>query len=263
MKGIKPRIYKHYKGTSKKVILFDVYQTLIDIDINDENKKRNQASAWENLTKSLEQYDIRISPTELIELNEKQQEIFYAEKDKKIQHHNFCKILAQVLKDDLGVELSEENTCSLIYEYHKIARGYVRLYPGVAETIARLAKKYTLSTASYTQSCFTRSELEELNIDNFFSYFVYTSDIGFHKASPKFYEKCLEIVGEKAENCVVVGDNYDVDILVPQKLGMKAIWVKNPLTAPQYTHLFEQEPKDMINLEEFAKLTEVIEKIFN
>ncbi len=247
----------------KKVILFDVYQTLIDIDINEENKKRNQARAWENLTKSLEQYGVQISPAELRELNEKQQENFYVGKDKKIQHHNFCKILAQVLRDDLGVELPEETICSLIFEYHKIARGYVNLYPGVAKTLAQLEKKYTLSVASYTQGCFTKSELIELDIAKYFSYFVYTSDIGFHKASPKFYEKCLEIVGEKAENCVMIGDNYDVDVLIPQKLGIKAIWIKNPLTAPQYTDLLNQEPKDMINIEEFAKLPEVIERIFS
>jgi len=247
----------------KKVILFDVYQTLIDIDINDENKKRNQALAWENLAKSLEQYGVRISPAELRELNEKKQESFYVGKDKKIQHHNFCKLLGQLLKEDFSVELPQEEICFLIHEYHKIARGYVRLYPGVAETLALLKEKYTLLIASYTQGCFTKAELIELDIEKYFSSFVYTSDIGFHKASPKFYEKCLEIVEKKAEDCMMIGDNYDVDILVPQKLGIKTIWVKNPLTAPQYTHLFDQEPKDMINLEEFINLPEVIERIFN
>lgn len=248
---------------AKKVILFDVYQTLIDIDIDDENKKRNQANAWENLTKSLGSYGVKIDSAELIELNKKQQEDFYIGKDKKIQHHNFCKILGNILKDDFSVELPEEKVCSLIYEYHKIARGYARLYPDVAETLARLKEKYTLSVASYTQGCFTKFELIELGIDKYFSYSIYTSDIGFHKASPKFYERCLEITGEKAENCAMVGDNYDVDILIPQKLGIKTIWVKNPLTAHQYTHLFEQEPKNMINLSEFAKLPGVIERIFN
>ncbi len=248
---------------TKKVILFDIYQTLIDIDINDENKKRNQVRAWENLAKSLENYGIKIPPTELIELDGKHKANFYTGKDKKIYHHNFCKTMAQTLKDDLGVELPKEKVCSLLYEYHKIARGYVRLYPDVAETLERLAEKYTLSTASYTQGCFTQSELKELNIEKFFSYFIYTSDIGFHKASPQFYEHCLEIVGKSAEDCVMIGDNYDVDVLVPQKLGFKAIWVKNPLTAFQYTNLIDQEPKDMIKLEEFTKLPEVVQRIFS
>ena len=245
-----------------KVILFDIYQTLIDVDINEENKKRNETRAWEDLTKSLEQYGINITPAKFIELNNKHRANFYTGKDKEIYHHNFCKIMVQILKDDLRVELSQEEIYSLIYEYRKIARGYARLYPGVAETLERLTKKYTLSTASYTQECFTKPELKELNIEKFFSYFIYTSDIGFHKTSPQFYKQCLEIVGGSAENCVMVGDNYDVDVLVPQKLGIKAILVKNPLTAHEYAHLISQEPRDMIKLEEFVKLPEAIERVF-
>lgn len=245
-----------------KVILFDIYQTLVDVDINEENKKRNEAKAWENLTKSLMQYGINITPAKFIELNSKQREKFYVEKDKKIYHHNFCKIMAEVLKDDLSVELSQEEIYLLIYEYRKIARGHARLYPGISETLERLTKKYILATASYTQGSFTKPELEELNIEKFFSYFIYTSDIGLHKASPQFYKQCLEIVKSSAENCVMVGDNYDVDVLVPQKLGIKTIWVKNPLTASEYAHLINQEPKDTINLEEFVKLPEAIERAF-
>ena len=61
----------------RKVVLFDVYQTLIDIDINNENKKINQAKAWENFAKSLEKYGITITPAELMDLNDKQRANFY------------------------------------------------------------------------------------------------------------------------------------------------------------------------------------------
>ena len=175
---------------TKKAILFDVYQTLIDIDINDENKKINQEKAWVNFAKSLEKYGITITPAELTDLNDKQRANFYIGKDKKVNHHNFCQIMMWVLKEDLGVEVPQEKICSLIYEYHKIARGYSRLYSGVAETLEQLSKEYILSTASYTQGCFTQPELRELGIEKFFSYFVYTSNIGFHKASLQFYEEC-------------------------------------------------------------------------
>lgn len=251
------------KTETKKVLLFDVYQTLIDIDVNEENKKENKAKGWDNFAKSLGRYGIHIAPTELIELTDKKRASFYIGKDKKIYHHNFCNIMEQVLKEDLSAELSREEICFLIYEYHKIGRGYVRLYPGVAETLARLAKRYILSVASYTQGCFTKFELKELGIDEFFSYFVYTSDVGFHKASPKFYEHCLEVVGKRAEDCVMIGDNYDVDVLIPQELGIRTIWVKNPLTASQYVHLLDKEPKDMINLKEFVELPEIIKRVFN
>ncbi|MEN9341883.1 MAG: hypothetical protein RIQ54_139 [Candidatus Parcubacteria bacterium] len=251
------------KTETPKVILFDAYQTLIDIDVDEEHKKLNKAKAWERLAQSLEEYGIKVESDKLIELNKKQQEDFYVGKDKNLEHHDFGKIFDKILRESFGIELAQENACSLLYEYHKIARGYARLYPGVAETLARLKATYTLAIASYTQKCFTKAELIELGIDKYFSYFIYTSDVGFHKASPKFYEHCLKVTGTKAETCMMVGDNYDVDILIPQALGLKTVWVKNPLTAHQYARLFEQEPKDMINLAEFSKLPEVIEGIFN
>lgn len=246
----------------QKVIFFDCYQTLVDIDIREESKKENQARAWEYVAKSLEEYGIRVGGVELSEFNKKRRANFYAGKDKEVYHHNAGDILAQVLKDDLGVELPEEKVCSLLFEYHKIARGYARLYPGVAETLAKLQEKNTLSIASYTQRCYTQFELKELGIDKFFSYFVYSSDICFRKTSPQFYERCLEIIGKKAEDCMMIGDNYDADVLVPQRLGMSTIWIKNPLTVGQYTHLFDQEPKDMIDLQEFVRLPEMIDEIW-
>lgn len=247
----------------EKIILFDVYQTLIDIDISDENKKRNEVKAWEFFAKSLEEYRISITPAEFAALYGKRMADFYGGKDKKIHHHHFCELVAQILKEDLGVELSHGQISLLASEYHKIARGYVRVYHGVPETLAKLATKYTLSTVSYTQACYTQPELKELGIDKFFSYFIYTSEVGFQKASPEFYKRCVEIVRRRAEDCVMVGDNYDVDILVPQKLGIKTIWIKNPATAAQYMHLFDQEPKDMIDLKEFGRLPEVIERVFS
>ena len=75
----------------KKVILFDIYQTLIDVDINKENQKINETRAWENFAKSLKQYGIHIAPVELIKLISTQRANFYRGKDKKIYHYNFAK----------------------------------------------------------------------------------------------------------------------------------------------------------------------------
>lgn len=246
-----------------KVLLFDVYQTLIDIDIDGEDKKENEAKAWSNFAKSLERYGIHIPTSELVWLYRSRRADFYAGKDEKIYHHDFCRIMAQIVKDDLHTEIPQEEICGLVYKYHTISRGYARLYPGVAEALTHLAERYVLAIASYTQKCFTDFELKELEIDTFFSYFLYTSDIGFKKASPKFYERCMEVIGKRAEECVMIGDNYDTDILVPQSLGMKAIWIKNPLTAPQYTHLFDNEPKNMVRVDELAALPEMIGRTFS
>lgn len=247
---------------NNRVVFFDIYQTLIDIDIDEEHKKENEAKGREVFAMSLERYGAHITPAGFFALIDERKEYFYAGKDKKVYHHNLCKIVMSVLQEYLGINISEIEVASLLSEYHKIARGYAMLYSGVVETLAELEKHYTLAVASYTQGCYTQAELKDLGIERFCSHFIYTSDVGFLKASPEFYKRCLDIVGKEAKNCMMIGDNYDVDILVPQKLGMKTIWVKNPLTAGHYMHLFEQEPKYMIMLDEFSKLPEIVGRVF-
>src|SRR3989338_3603554 len=246
-----------------RIIFFDIYQTLIDIDIDEAHKKANEAKGWEAFVKSLEQYDVHITPAKFLALSDRRKEDFYAGKDKKVHHHNLFKLTTQTLREDLKIGIADADVASLLSEYHKIARGYARLYPRVVETLAELEKHYTLAVASYTQGCYTKTELKELGIERFFTHFIYTSDIGFHKASREFYKQCLATVGKGAEDCVMIGDNYDVDVLVPQKLGMKTIWVKNPATAAQYAPSLPQGGERIIDLEKFVHLPEVIDDIFN
>ncbi len=245
----------------RKVIFFDLYQTLLDVELS-VNNPNHEIEGWNVFAKTLLKYGKEISGLEFQRLYTKRRDDFYSNKSKEIYHHNLLEITSDVFQEDLKIKLSRKEMIELIYIYRKASRGHLNLYPGVFDTLSLLSKKYTLSTASYTQGSFTQIELKELNIENFFSYFVYSSDVGFRKESTEFYNHALEIAGKKAEDCVMIGDNYDVDVLVPQKLGIRAIWVKNPITSSRYLHLFDKEPKYMINLGEFIKLPEVIERVF-
>ena len=243
---------------SSKVIFFDLYQTLLDIEVS-VNNPNNQIDGWNAFTKALLKYGKEINGLEFQKLYIKRRDDFYSHKSKEIYHHNLFEITSNVLQKDLGLKLSKEEIIGLIYIYRKASRGHLHLYPGVFDTLSLLSKKYILSTASHTQGSFTQLELRELNIEQFFSYFVYSSDIGFRKESTEFYKRALEIVGKEATDCMVVGDNYDVDVLVPQQLDIRAIWIKNPITADRYP--MEKEPPNTLNLDSFEDLPKLIEKI--
>ncbi len=43
------------------------------------------------------------------------------------------------------------------------------------------------------------------------------------KTNPKMYRKVLEILKVKPEEAVMIGDNIEIDILLPKKLGIHAI----------------------------------------
>jgi HAD superfamily hydrolase (TIGR01549 family) len=248
---------------NNKVIFFDCYQTPLNIRLDKENQKVDEQRGWEEFVNLLaKNHAIKIGASDFVNLLEKRKADFYSDKDKTIYHHNLRVLISEVLEKDLKNKLSEDEVSFLIYEYRRISRGYAKLYPKVAETLAKLSEKYILSIASYTQGSFTRPELKELGIEKYFSYFVFSSDIGFRKESPEFYKKCLEIVGKNPTDCVMIGDNYREDVAVPSQLGINTIWIKNPDTYSKYSDLPTDEAKDVIDLQEFDRLEEVINSIF-
>lgn len=247
-----------------KVIFFDLYQTLLDVKISSTDpviKLQEELVGWEAFVATLRKYEMVVSASDFLKIYEKRRDDFYsANRDKNIHHHNMQTLIGNVLEEKFSRKCSSEELLDLVYTYRKASRGWLRLYPGVFDTLSSLAQEYTLSTASHTQGSFTQLELRELNIEKFFSYFVYSSDIGLRKESPDFYKYALETVESKAEDCVMVGDNYDVDVLVPKQLGIRSVWIKNPITSIRYP--MEQEPPNSLALENFRKLSEVIKTIW-
>ncbi len=242
----------------QKIIFFDCYQTLVDADIDKKSQKVNEQKGWEVFVNLLSKnYGINISASDFVSFLDQRKADFYAGKDRTTYHHDLKAIIEEVLEKDLKHSISSEVVSSLIYEYRKVSRGYAKLHhPKVTEVLAALAEKYTLSIASYTQSSFTKLELEELGIVKYFSYFVFSSDIGFRKESVEFYKKCLEAVGKEPGDCVMVGDNYKEDVLIPSQLGINTIWIKNP-----GADLPATEAKAVVNFEEFGRLPGVVDEI--
>ncbi len=246
-----------------KVVFFDCYQTLLNIRFDKEDQKVDEQRGWQEFVNLLaKNHAIKIGANDFVNLLKKRKSDFYSDKDETIYHHNLLAIISEVLEKDLKSKLSEERISDLIYEYRKISRGYVRLYPKVLETLAKLSEKYILSIASYTQSSFTQPELKELDIEKYFTFFIFSSDIVFRKKSPEFYKKCLQVVGKNPIDCVMVGDNYYEDVSVPSQLGINTVWIKNPETSSKYSDLSTTKAKGVIDLQGFNRLLEVIDGIF-
>jgi len=61
-------------------------------------------------------------------------------------------------------------------------------------------------------------------------------EAGCDKTNPKMYKKVLEILNVKPEEAVMIGDDVQVDILLPKRLGIHAILLnreKKSIECPQ------------------------------
>lgn len=241
-----------------KVIFLDCYQTLIDIDIDEETRKNNEQKGWERFVDLLYQdHALRISTKDLISLLDQRKADFYAKNDKMFYHHDLSAILSEIFRNDLGHPMPHNDLIALIYEYRKLSRGYLELHhPSIPSILELLYGKYTLAIVSHTQGSFTRLELNELGIARYLSYFVFSSDIGLRKESPDFYKKCLDVSGKSPSDVMMIGDNPREDVEIPARLGINTIWLNNSDIG------LETGSGPSICLKDFDKLPELIDDIF-
>ncbi len=60
-------------------------------------------------------------------------------------------------------------------------------------------------------------------IKKYFDFIMTGYEAGCDKTNPKMYRKVLEILKVKPDEAVMIGDNVQVDILLPKQLGIHGI----------------------------------------
>jgi len=103
-----------------------------------------------------------------------------------------------------------------------------KLYPGVAETLASLAKKYRLGTIG-NQHIGAQDDLERLGIHRHFSVFALSGDLGFSKPDKRIFTYALQEAGCRPQEALMVGDRLDNDIGPAKALGFQTAWVMQGL----------------------------------
>lgn len=70
-------------------------------------------------------------------------------------------------------------------------------------------------------------KLEKLGLIDLVDFIVTSEETGYEKPHEKFFEACLAKAGCKAEECIMIGDNWDKDIAGALKAGMQAAWYRS------------------------------------
>ncbi len=122
----------------------------------------------------------------------------------------FWRLKVEVDKDTLGdiVKLLESNP----YKLHSDA----------AETVVK-AKKSGLKTAVVTTIAHFQFKKTIKPIKKYFDFIMTGYEARCDKTNPRMYRKVLEILKVKPDEAVMIGDDIQVDILLPKRLGIHAI----------------------------------------
>ena len=126
--------------------------------------------------------------------------------------------LLSVINKELNLSLNKEFLDDYFDMYNNLE---TNVSNNIKNTLEYLSKKYELVTLS---NWFTFSQKERLKIAGIDKYFkeVYGTDIVPMKPTK---ESFLSVIGNhKIEECLMIGDNIEMDIKVPYELGMNVLY---------------------------------------
>lgn len=200
-----------------KHILFDLDNTLWDFDKNSKEslsevfKKHKLESAFgdfENFFNIYEKYNL-----ELWEQYRKGQVAKYA-----LGLNRFARTLAEVsiFEDEFALRLNNEYLANTTTK--------TELIPHAFDLLLYLKDNYKMHilTNGFFEVQFLK--LRNSKLETFFDNLITSEEAGALKPSPKIYKFLLNKINSTPEDCIFIGDNYEIDIIGAQNVGIDQIY---------------------------------------
>ena len=207
-----------------KGVIFDCYQTLIDIHTEEHSLETYQVmSAW------LAYQGVKIDPKKLWDT--------YMFKVKDRMDHS-KEIYPEVRVEEIFAEICRENSIwkidekSLGIETSRVFRAAsirkLRAFPQSVELLTEHCINVPKCIISNGQRVFSELELRFLGLYDYFDFVIFSSDVGYKKPDLRLFMTALKRMGLELEpKCVIsIGDSYENEILPARKLGMKAMTIE-------------------------------------
>jgi putative hydrolase of the HAD superfamily len=207
---------------SDKVVIFDVYKTLIDIKTDEKDIR-----VYEALSKWLLKRGVEASAGQLRKDFRgfvKEEICLSKEKYPDVEIGEiFSRIIARYAGREAGnnIKLIEETAAA----FRALTTSRLSIYPDVITVLKRLRKKVKLAIVSNAQRLFTTRELEKYGLLKYFDYVLFSSDVKACKPSPKIFRRALKNLKIAPRNAVYVGDDPFNDVEGAHNAGMKTIWI--------------------------------------
>jgi len=110
--------------------------------------------------------------------------------------------------------------------YTELRERHQRFLPGAREALGRLrALVPHMALVTNGASATQRAKLRRFSLEPWFDHVQIAGEFGRGKPDREVYEAVLARLGVPAEACLMVGDNYEADVIGAQIVGINAVWV--------------------------------------
>ncbi len=109
--------------------------------------------------------------------------------------------------------------------FTEMRRKEYRLYPDAHTTVDALRDAgVKLALVTNGAGAIQRAKIERFELGHRFDHIQIEGEFGQGKPEPAVYRHALERLGVAASDAWMVGDNYEWEVVAPQKLGLCGIW---------------------------------------
>lgn len=100
-------------------------------------------------------------------------------------------------------------------------------FEGALEALARLRDRMpALGLVTNGASAAQRAKIERFDLARHFDVIVVEGEAGFGKPDRRVFERALVELGARPERTLMVGDNYECDVLGALHAGIHAVWIQ-------------------------------------
>ncbi|MDA8198577.1 MAG: HAD family hydrolase [Thermaerobacter sp.] len=194
--------------------------------------RRSNAIAWLAASQALDERlgsQTGTTPAELAEILGATAEAFWADAER----HRWGRLhpvlqRERVVRDALGTrgvddpELVEALAAAYAADKHR----QFHLFPGVVPALAQLrALGLKLVLVTNGEGVSQREKISRFDLARWFDALLIEGDEGVGKPDPEMYRRALAAAHLTAETTIMVGDNMEWEVLVPNQLGLLTVWV--------------------------------------
>lgn len=215
-------------------IIFDLYGTLIDIRTDEYS-----LDFWRRAVQVFAMGGASFSPGELRTAYSKYVRRAYMRE--KLRHPTYKHLDVDLLEvfrklyAMKGLSPDEVQLRDTAYKFRKASTEHINLYDGVTEMLEGLRaagkKIYLLSNA---QESFTIPEMDELGILGYFDGIMISSEERVSKPQKQFFNKLLDKYNLKPEECLMVGNDMNSDMLGAESAGIDGLYIHQDISPDVY-----------------------------
>lgn len=124
-------------------------------------------------------------------------------------------------------------------DYLKISPYKTHLIDGAMDVLLHLKEKYKLHIITNGFKEVQHIKLDCCNLKPFFDHIIISEEHGFNKPDHKIFDLAQNLTNSQFHECVMIGDNYDADILGALNAQWKAIYLSNIQKENTDTNFFQ------------------------